>query len=293
MKVYIPKYSGFCPGVKLAEKNLFKIKKDHSAPIYVLGKLIHNTQYINYLKKNDILTSDSVNKIPTDSIVAIRTHGISWQLEKDLRKKIKVLDLTCSKVKQLQKTIQRYSEKGYFVVITGKKDHPEILGLKSYATNFYLIEEDADIVEFENFVKVKKASDISSFKKLLVVSQTTGSRELFEKASEKIKEILGQFAEIRVIDSICSITSLREEEALKMQKYASYTFVVGDHISANANRLYNTLKKNKNNTYFIENLLQLKELKLPLKSNDSSLVVSSSSTPEFIEREIVEYLASI
>ncbi len=108
MKGYIPRYSGFCPGVKLAEKNIFKAKKNSKKQIYVLGKLIHNTQYINYLSKNEIFTVESLDKIPKGATVAIRTHGISQHVENELRKKTNILDLTCTKVKQLQKVIKEH-----------------------------------------------------------------------------------------------------------------------------------------------------------------------------------------
>src|SRR5271157_3418634 len=143
MKVYLPVHSGFCPGVKLAEKKLLDLKiKNKGRGIYVLGKLIHNNSYIEYLKSIGINTSGSDADIPAGALAMIRTHGIDRKIEDRIRKKIEVVDLTCSKVKALQKYIHKLSLEGFFTVITGKKDHPEMLGLVSYADGFYVIENE-------------------------------------------------------------------------------------------------------------------------------------------------------
>jgi 4-hydroxy-3-methylbut-2-enyl diphosphate reductase len=288
MKVYLPVHSGFCPGVKLAEKKLLSLKiKSSGRDIYVLGKLIHNSRYIEYLKTLGINTSDDASDIPAGAAAVIRTHGIGRKAEEDLRSRLETVDLTCAKVKELQKYIHKESGEGFFTVITGKKDHPEVLGLVSYAMNgFFVIENEGDL---ENFINEFDRCIL----KILVVSQTTGKRSLFEYVSKKIGEEFSKGREIRINDSICSITIRREEESLKLQKKASLTFVIGDHTSANADKLYQKLKEENINTYFIEGLDDLKNLKLPLSGYLSALVVSSSSTPSFIEKETVDYLLGI
>jgi 4-hydroxy-3-methylbut-2-en-1-yl diphosphate reductase len=292
MKVYIPKYSGFCPGVKFAENKIFHLKKDRSnKKITVLGKLIHNNQYIEFLNKEGVLTADNIPDIDCNSLAIIRTHGIDKNSEAELRKNLEVIDLTCSKVKHLQKYIEEHSKNGYFVIITGKKDHPEVIGLQSYAEDSCVLEDEKGLTGFiRDYQKNKSPERIKGRRKILIVSQTTGNRGLFEKAARLIDQTFNEKCEVKVYDSICTITSLREDEAILLQKKSDVTFVIGDHISANANKLYQILKANSENTYFIENLNELTGLKLPLKSFKSALVVSSSSTPEFIEKDVIEHL---
>ncbi len=287
MKVYIPVHSGFCPGVKLAEKKLLDLKiKKSGRNIYVLGKLIHNSRYIEYLKTLQIRTVDRSEDIPPDALAVIRTHGIDRRAEDRLGGVLEVVDMTCSKVKELQRYIQKHALEGFFTVITGKKDHPEVLGLVSYAEGFYVIEDGSDL---ENFI----AGFNKDIRKILVVSQTTGKRSLFEKVSRRITSVFSKGREIVVHDSICSITSLREQESLRLQEKSDATFVIGDHISSNANQLYQKLKNKNQNTFFIEDLIDLKALDLPIDTYRAALVVSSSSTPPFIEKEVVDYLLSI
>jgi 4-hydroxy-3-methylbut-2-enyl diphosphate reductase len=293
MKVYLPKFTGFCPGVKFAEKSIFELKgSGRNKRIYVLGRLIHNRKYIEYLEREGIVTADSEEEIPGSGTAVIRTHGIDRHLEAKLRKRLEVVDLTCSKIRQLQKYIKRHAGEGYFTVITGKRDHPEVLSLSSYAEGFFIIENVQDIKDFIEGWKrgVMRGAERG---KILVVSQTTGKRSLFEGAARQISEAFSDTCSIKVHDSICSITSLREEESLRLQAGADITFVIGDRISANANELYSKLKDKNANTYFIENLDELKALGLTLQDCRAALVVSSSSTPPFVEKETVDYLLAL
>lgn len=295
MKVFIPKYSGFCPGVKFAEKSLFELrKKKKEQNISVLGELIHNRQYIAHLKEHGIGMKGSVDEFRTapKSVAVIRTHGIARDSEADLRKGLEVLDLTCGKVKQLQKAIEQHSQKGYFIVITGKKNHPEMLGLISYAKDGEVIENEKAL---EGFI-TELARKVGA-KKILVVSQTTGDRALFETAGKRIRETVGAGGEVKTIDSICSINTLREEEAAELQDQSDITIVIGDRISSNANKLFDILKESGKKTgqtvCFVTDLNELLKQGLDLKKFQSALVVSSSSTPDFIEKELVDHLLKI
>ena len=99
MQVIIPKLSGFCPGVRNAEKKLLqenkKVKPDR---IYAYGNIINNSNYIEYLARQDIQTIENVDALPAGSNLAIRTHGINKDEETRLQKKFKLIDLTCVNV---------------------------------------------------------------------------------------------------------------------------------------------------------------------------------------------------
>jgi 4-hydroxy-3-methylbut-2-enyl diphosphate reductase len=108
---------------------------------------------------------------------------------------------------------------------------------------------------------------------------------------------LGADGDVKKIDSICSINTLREQEAAELQKDSELTIVIGDRISSNANKLYEILKKSgekrKQETVFVSNLKELLKTGLDLEKYHSALVVSSSSTPDFVEKELVDYLLKI
>lgn len=82
---------------------------------------------------------------------------------------------------------------------------------------------------------------------------------------------------------------------MHLQKKVDATFVIGDKISSNANKLFQILKKKNENTYFIENIISLKKLVLPFSKYNAVQIVSSSSssTPAFIENQIFDYLQTL
>lgn len=288
MQVIVAKYSGFCPGVMQAEQTILSNKDKTNAKICVLGYLIHNQTYIDYLSSQGIKTVEELESIEPGSLLVVRTHGIDRNLEAKLREQYTIMDLTCPKVKKVQRIIQSYAQKGYFIVITGKKEHPEVKGLVSYATKFAVIEKEAQIAQVVE--QLGTESNLS----ILVISQTTGDRPLFEstlKAFQKAASEKGWTVEVH--DSICSITALREREAVKNLDRVDVTFVVGDKLSSNATKLYNTLRSRTSQVYFIGTLEDLKSLGLDFSKWNTVQVVSSSSTPAFVEKEIVSYLESL
>ncbi len=295
MKVHIPKYSGFCPGVKFAEKSLQTLRgKDRNRDISVLGQLIHNSDYIERLRSEGIRTAKDIADIENGTVAVIRTHGVAREVEEKLRGRLEVVDLTCNKVKVLQRYISDHAAQNYFIIITGKRDHPETVGLVSYAKDALVIENETDLDRFVADYKSLLSPVIrKGYCRVLVLSQTTGNRALFEKVGGVVSETCRNECEVKVYDSTCSITSLREEEALDLQKNCDVTFVVGDRISSNANKLFEILQASGAETHFVENLADLRSRGLELSRYRDALVVSSSSTPDFVEREIVDYLLSI
>ena len=301
MKVIVPKYSGFCPGVKHAEKRIFEENesKDEQNELFVYGDLIHNRLYIEHLRQNGIKTAQDIGGVPESAAVAIRTHGLDRGLETGIRNKFEVVDLTCAKVKKLQLYIKRHADEGFFVVITGKRSHPEVQGLVSYAADYFVVETEQDIAAFlQNMDGAQQRLLDGGYQKLLLVSQTTASPRLFERTVHEVRahfenSSLETAYSVACFDSVCAITSRREKEALTVQNSVDVSFVVGDRMSSNANRLFQTLKSQSEQTHFIQDLKELDSLDLPLARYKTAQVVSSSSTPAFVERAIIEFLESV
>jgi 4-hydroxy-3-methylbut-2-enyl diphosphate reductase len=291
MRVYVPKHSGFCPGVEYAQKKILA-ERGGKRKITVLGHLIHNTRYLRFLEERGILTVHDRSEIPADALVAVRTHGLRRDEEAELSGRFEMIDLTCPKVKQLQLYIERHARQGRFVVITGKRAHPEVRGLVSYARGCLVVERETDL-EAWLAAQGEETAGLAGFEGVLVVSQTTGRREFYEWTVRTLREALPSRYPVQAFDSICRITSLREAEALELQKKVDVTFVVGDRLSSNANKLYDVLRRGDTRTYLVQDLDELKALAPDLRSCRAAQVVSSSSTPVFAEREIIRYLSDL
>ncbi|OHD57093.1 MAG: 4-hydroxy-3-methylbut-2-enyl diphosphate reductase [Spirochaetes bacterium GWF1_51_8] len=291
MKVLVPRHSGFCPGVKTAEKEIFRQRENSGGAIYVFGELIHNKSYISHLRDNDIITARERSEIPPGAVTAIRTHGMDRGEEEQLRKSFEVIDLTCVKVKKLQELIRGFSDNGYHIVIAGKKDHPEVLGLISYAESFTVIENLRELDEYTGGLGEGKG-----YGKIAVVSQTTSPEELFDAVCAKIGAALPVGVEFKAVNSICPVTTLREQCAIGLQDGADITFVIGDEKSSNSKKLFEILKRRSDNTWFVEDLDGVKKVLsggMELRPEMTALVVSSSSTPAFVEQKIRDFLLNI
>ncbi len=294
MTVLIPKLSGFCPGVKNAEKNILKTKDElESQDLCVLGMMINNRSHVEFLNTKGIKTMDKPEDIPDKAVIAVRTHGIDRTLEKELSETHHLIDLTCINVKKVQKKIAEASAGGSSVIITGKKTHPEVLGLQSYAENFTVIETSEDLEAFIKNPEFSRSRSVDIHpESFFITSQTTGSRVLFDSTCSAVKEHWPE-TNVTVFDSICPVTRKKEEEALELQKQADISFVIGDKLSSNASKLFHLLYEADEHTYFIQNLEDLKSRNINLTDINKALIVSSASTPDFIEYEIKEYLEGI
>ncbi len=294
MIVKLPKHSGFCPGVKAAEKRIFSELREHPDTDYaVLGHMINNRKYIDYLTAHDVITIENPENIDDESTVFIRTHGIDRDLQEELSKSHNLIDLTCRNVKRVQEIIDRYSNEGAMVFITGKRIHPEVIGLKSYSRKSFILESEDELDKFiRNPVIDGSIFNPDAFSGIFITSQTTGSRKLFDSVITKISRKWPE-AGINIFNSICPVTSKKEHEALVLQEETDISFVIGDPMSSNASKLFSILKEADEATWFIQDAEELKKLNLDFSGCKSALVVSSASTPDFVEKEVIAFLESI
>lgn len=295
MQVIRPKTAGFCPGVQFAEMSLNQLLKDRPGTrVHTTGDLVHNRHTLLEWKNRGIASFGEGEEPEAGSLVAVRTHGIDRRTEEKFRKYFELLDLTCSKVKNLQNYIDYYSGNGYYIVIAGDKKHPEVQGLTSYAADCTVIGNEGELEKFLEDCRTRSGTVAGkSYCKIMVVSQTAGSHSFFEKTARAIQSACGLGCEVRIFDSACAFIVLREEECLELQKNADVTFVVGDRISANTLTLYETLKAKKPNTWLVAGLEDLLKQNIDLGECRMALVVATSSTPASVEKEVTDYLAMV
>ena len=132
--IKLAKFAGFCYGVKRAVETAKKLKAENpDKNVFVLGELIHNTDVINELETLGIKTID---KVPDEGngICVVRSHGEAPEIiEKIQNAGFELVDLTCPDVKKVQQTAVGLAKDGYFLVIVGKAEHPEVVGINANA----------------------------------------------------------------------------------------------------------------------------------------------------------------
>lgn len=279
MEIIVGKYAGFCNGAKNAVVKTNEALD--SGGLYSVGEIIHNEEVVKYLKERGLMVKDSINDIPDNSKVIIRAHGEGIKFYQEAKKKhLDVVDLTCGRVKMVHNKI--LSKKNYYVIIIGKKNHPETIAHQSYSDTCSVIEDFSDIEKaYNNYLTSGKD-------KVYVVAQTTFNSELFNKIIDKIKET---FKNIEVDNTICNATNMRQIEAREIASKVDKMIVIGGKNSSNTRELAVEAGKCCNTVYLIQTK---NDLNTDMFNKDDIVgITAGASTPDESITDVVTYLESI
>ena len=281
--IKLAKFAGFCYGVKRAVDTVKKLKADNpDKNIYVLGELIHNTQVIQELDEMGIKTIDELPQ-KADGICVIRSHGASPKVFDDIKNAgFEIVDLTCLDVKKVQQQAIELAKEGYFLVIVGKSEHPEVVAIKANAELW-----SENVVVASNSEILKQYEDkIKKHKKVGVVVQTT---QRVENLLEIVNYLTPISKELRIKNTICSSTSMRQKEARELAQNNDLMVVVGSKKSANTTHLAEILN-DVTKTIHIENVSELKDYKEIIDKAQDIAITAGASTPQSVIEEVVNEL---
>jgi len=278
--IKLAKYAGFCYGVKRAVETVKRLKEQNpDKDICVLGELIHNSQVIDELSGYGIKT---LEKLPESGsgICVIRSHGESPQVFERIKNAgFEPYDLTCPDVKKVQQKAVELVKNGYFLVIVGKEEHPEVAAIKAnallYGENVIVANSVEHLKQYETVLK--------EHKKTGVVVQTTQMQTTLQKIVEYLTSIS---KELLIANTICPSTSRRQSEAMDLAKESELMIVVGSKNSANTTHLAD-ITKNITKTIHIEKAGELEKYKDLIEKSQNIGVTAGASTPQNIIDDVV------
>ncbi len=282
-EIKLAKYAGFCYGVKRAVETVKKLKAENpDKNVFVLGELIHNNHVIHALENLGIKT---LTEIPEhgDGICVIRSHGESPQVIEKIKKAgFEPVDLTCPDVKKVQQKAVELAKDGYFVVIVGKSEHPEVIAIRAnaelWSDNVVVAASVEQLKEYE--------AQIKSHKRVGVVVQTTQRLATLNSIVEYLTSIA---KEIHIANTICQSTSMRQKEARELADESDLVIVVGSKKSANTTHLAEILK-DITNTVHIENAEELDLYKDLIENSQKISITAGASTPQDIIEKVISKL---
>ena len=218
---------GFCFGVRRAVDILERVARERGG-VETLGAVVHNQQVLQRLAEIGVRVAKGVDDIQGD-MVAISSHGVSPQLEEEIRARhIETIDTTCPFVRRAQIVAHRLADSGFLVIIYGDADHPEVKGVLGWANNKGLATLDEKVIA--------KVDNLP--RRLGVLCQTTQIPTHFTGFIKRlIDSVFARDFELRIIDTICHDIRQRQAAALKLARTADLMLVIGGHNSANTNRL--------------------------------------------------------
>jgi len=284
MKIIIDPGAGVCPGVaraiRLAEETLAK-----TPALVSVGPLIHNDVEVARLEQAGLQTvpqevfetQTSLAEQFQSKMLLIRAHGISPALRRLFAENgLKVLDATCPKVQRVQEVIKKYSAEGYQVVIVGKANHPEVIGLAgSTSGKVFIIQEEAAV------------ASIPVHEKTLLVAQTTTNQEKFEKIIDAIQR---RNPEVVVKHTICRAVSNRHQRLREFAERCDVVLFVGGKQSSNTRELFGICQQANPRSFRIE---KREEIDFEWLRGAVSVGLSgSASTPVWQLEVISEYLTA-
>ena len=291
MKVTIDNKAGFCWGVvrtvDIAEEQL-NIAEDSKEKVYILGQIIHNPKEIDRLEERGLTTInyDDLIKIASenpDAKVIIRAHGeppATYKQAEDLG--INLIDATCPLVTNLQNRVRKYHDLGYKIIIFGKIDHAEVIGLRGVCND--------ECIVIKSLEEAQNISDLNG--KVALISQTTMDKPTFYKIKDYLESQINELIDLGTADKLlardttCRAVTSREEPLLKFAKENDVMIFVSGKKSSNGKSLFNSVKKVNDNSHFIEDI---SEIDWAWFENASSVGISgATSTPQWYMQKVKE-----
>ncbi|MFQ5647438.1 MAG: 4-hydroxy-3-methylbut-2-enyl diphosphate reductase [bacterium] len=269
--------AGFCFGVKRATKLAFEATAQKSGRVFTIGPLIHNPQVVKRLNEKGLAVIENLDSISRGTLL-VRSHGLHPKIiDQAVTKGLEVIDATCPFVKKAQSFARSLKEKGYQLVILGEKNHPEVQGIMGYSGKDTMVVGDYSEL---SLYKIKK--------KVGIVAQTT---QTYQNLSSLVSRLVPEVRELKVYNTICDATLIRQKESRLLAEEVELMLVVGGKNSGNTNRLYKICKQVEPKTYLIE---PADEINPCWFSGISRIgVTSGASTPDWIIDGVIKRLKSI
>lgn len=272
MNVLVAKSAGYCFGVKRATNMAFDAAEKH-VPISSLGPIIHSPQLVGKLEEKGVRVVRRVEDIENGAVI-IRSHGVTASELDDLKERdLTIVDATCPFVKNAQEHARQLSRGGYRVIIVGEKEHPEVQGIVSFAESG----------EVGVIATPEEAEALPRHRRMGLVAQTTQSFENFRQIADIC---LAKTSELRIFNTICDATSVRQEEARQIAVKSDAMLVIGGFNSANTNRLAQICSQIQPRTYHVETAEQIE----PAWFQGCATVgiTAGASTPRWIIDAVVD-----
>jgi len=229
--------------VKRATDIAFRTACEAQKVVYTIGPLIHNPDVIAELDRAGVKVIDSVDDIDEGTVI-VRSHGLPPdQIEKARAKGLTVIDATCPFVRKAQEYAHKLYQEGYLVVIIGDADHPETKSILGHTGPGARVAACTDDLH-----------DLLHQERIGVVFQTT---QYYLKCKHILAHLLMSSTELKIYNTMCSTSWLRQEEAIKLASEVDLMLVVGGRNSANTKRLAEICHEAGVNCYLVENAAEI------------------------------------
>lgn len=240
--------SGFCFGVdeaiKLAENEL-----QHESSLFCLGEMVHNAEEVKRLENLGLKTIEKADfEKLSNTKVFVRAHGEPPSTYETARhRNIQLIDGTCPIVLNLQQRVKKAGKEALQrngqVVIFGKKDHAEVIGLLGQTDGNGIVVSgitDIEAIDFERPV--------------VLFSQTTQNPYRYAEIADAIKQRMTEKGTDNLFvrkNTICGQVANRDKELRRFASRHSCIIFVSGRNSSNGQTLFSVCRTANANSFFV------------------------------------------
>ena len=284
MRIETAKTAGFCFGVRRAVEMVQEeaAKAAGRYPVCTLGPIIHNDTVIRQLRDAGVTVIESPEEAPGDGVVVIRAHGVSLAVSRQLEEAgVRYADATCPFVAKVHRIVAAQPPETV-VLVAGDPGHPEVQGITGHCRGPFLVVQTGK--ELENAVL-----SLENFHKLpfVLVAQTTFNRQEWEKTAFSAKKVC---TNLKIFDTICKATVVRQEEAARLSAQADAMVVIGGTHSSNTRKLYSICSANCP-TVLVQEAEELPQHQGLFSQASFIGITAGASTPVCIIKEVQETIS--
>ncbi|MGH1481761.1 MAG: 4-hydroxy-3-methylbut-2-enyl diphosphate reductase [Geminicoccales bacterium] len=279
LRVLLAQPRGFCAGVERAIDIVEKSIDRFAAPVYVRHEIVHNRHVVEDLKGKGAVFVGDVDEIPSGATTIYSAHGVSNAVEQAGKaRELKVIDAACPLVTKVHREGQRYSEKGYEIILIGHEGHPEVEGtIGRIAGQVHLVSTVDDALQLAPI----------NPKKLAFVTQTTLSvddtRDIIDALRNRFPDIIGPDTK-----DICYATQNRQTAVRALANKVDLLLVVGAKNSSNSNRLREIGAGLNVESHLIDNAHQVDPAWF--RGVETVGITAGASAPEILVQDLVSWL---
>jgi 4-hydroxy-3-methylbut-2-enyl diphosphate reductase len=192
------------------------------------------------------------------------------------------VDATCPVVTKVQERIRKFYDQGFQIVIFGKKDHAEVIGLAGHVNN------EAVVITSEGEV-----DRVDRTRKTVLFSQTTMDKPTFYRIADLLRQRIAEFQvgtfeetalEFHAKDTICGQVSGREKKLRELAAANDVMIFVAGKDSSNGKVLFEICRDANPRTHFVEHEGELVDSWFDGATNVG--ISGATSTPQWLMERV-------
>ena len=282
LKVLLAAPRSFCAGVTRAIQIVEACLERYGAPVYVRHAIVHNEHVLREMEAKGVIFVEELSEVPDGVPVVFSAHGVPPSVVRSAEERgLPTIDATCPLVARVHQEAMRHHRSGCQVLVIGKKNHPEILGLLGY-----LPAKECQVI---GDIEAAQNVQISMNQPVAYVTQTTLSVEDTGQIVKVLRKRFPKLIEPRK-ETICYATANRQKATRTIAAKTEAFLVLGSPTSSNSQRLTEVARQV--GCEKVRLVPEPDELNLTWLNDVSILgLTAGASAPEYLVQKLIDRLA--